>query len=76
MLLIPSPGCDKGVSGQNSRQASLCDRIIHTPATTHMIVYYLSTINSTESSEYFESLNEHRAFLIVESMIAARPPYP
>ena len=38
-------------------QTSLCDRIIHTPATTHVIVYYLSTINRTESLEYFESLN-------------------
>ena len=26
-------------------------------ATTHMFVYYLLTINSTESLEYFESLN-------------------
>ena len=57
-------------------QISLCDRIIHTPATMNMIVYYLSTINSTESLEYFENLNQHRAFLIVESMIATRPPYP
>ena len=57
-------------------QISLCDRIIHTPATMNMIVYYLSTINSIESLEYFENLNYHRAFLIVESMIAARPPYP
>ena len=38
-------------------QTSLCDRIIHTLATTYMIVYYLSTINSTESLEYFESLS-------------------
>ena len=36
---------------------SLCDRIIHTLATTYMIVYNLSTINSTESLEYFESLS-------------------
>ena len=38
-------------------QSSLCDRFIHTPATMHMIVYNLSTINSTESLEYFESLS-------------------
>ena len=38
-------------------QTSLCDRIIHTLATTYMIVYNLSTINSTESLEYFESLS-------------------
>ena len=52
----------------------------------HMIVYNLSTINSTESLEYFESLSLYRAFLkikimlvkgfIAELMIAARPPYP
>ena len=38
-------------------QTSLCDRIIHTLATTYMIVYNLSIINSTESLEYFESLS-------------------
>ena len=38
-------------------QTSFCDRIIHTSATTHIIVYYLSTINNTESLEYFENLN-------------------
>ena len=38
-------------------QTSLCDRIIHTLATMYMIVYNLSTINSTESLEYFESLS-------------------
>ena len=38
-----------------SWQTSLCDRIIHTLAATYMIDYYLSTINSTESLEYFES---------------------
>ena len=36
-------------------QTSFCDRIIHTPATTHMIVYYLSTINSTEFGVFWES---------------------
>ena len=45
-------------------------------ATTHMFVYYLSTINSTESLEYFENLITIGLFLTVESMIAARPPYP
>ena len=34
-----------------------CDRIIHTLATMYMIVYNLSTINSTKSLEYFESLS-------------------
>ena len=38
-------------------QTSLCDRIIHTLATTYMIVYNPSTINSTESLEHFESLS-------------------
>ena len=38
-------------------QTSLCDRIIHALATMYMIVYNLSTINSTESLEYFESLS-------------------
>ena len=38
-------------------QTSLCDRIIHTLATMYMIIYNLSTINSTESLEYFESLS-------------------
>ena len=61
-------------------------KILHTLATTYMIVYNLSTINSTESLEYFESLSLYRAFLkikitlvkgfIGELMIAARPPYP
>ena len=40
-----------------SWQTSLCDRIIHTLAATYMIDYYLSTINSAESLEYFENLN-------------------
>ena len=33
--------------------SSLCDKFIHTLATTDMIVYEFSTINSTESLEYF-----------------------
>ena len=67
-------------------QTSLCDRIIHTPATRHMIVYYLSTIHSTESLEYFESLSYHRVFLKIKimlvkgfsfigPMLAAKSPY-
>ena len=58
------------------RQTSLCDRIIHTPATTHMIVYYLLTINSTEFWSILKVLISIGLFLLVESMIAARPPYP
>ena len=75
---IKIPGRDKGVSGQTSLQTSLCDRIIHTktPDAIHMIVYYLSTINSTESLEYFENLITIGLFLTVESMIATRLPYP
>ena len=44
-------------SNLSAGKTSFCDRIIHIPATKHMIVYYLSTINSTESLEYLESLN-------------------
>ena len=41
----------------------------------HMIVYYLSTINSTEFWSILRVLISIGLFL-VESMIAARPPYP
>ena len=50
-------------------QTSLCDRIIHTLATTYMIVYNLSTINRTESLEYFESLSQYRVFLKIKIML-------
>ena len=50
-------------------QTSLCDRIIHTLATMYMIVHTLSTINSTESLEYFESLSYHRVFLKIKIML-------
>ena len=50
-------------------QTSLWDRIIHTLTTMYMIVYNLSTINSTESLEYFESLSYHRVFLKIKIML-------
>ena len=50
-------------------QTSLCDRIIPTLATRYMIVYNLSTISSTESLEYFESLSYHRVFLKIKIML-------
>ena len=40
-----------------------------------MIVYYLSTINSTEFWSILKVLISIGLFLLVESMIAAMPPY-
>ena len=46
-LLWVGQGCLR--SNLSADKTSLCDRIIHTAAARHMIVYYLSTVNSTES---------------------------
>ena len=50
-LLWVGQGCLR--SNLSADKTSLCDRIILTAATRHMIVYYLSTINNTESFGVF-----------------------
>ena len=51
-LLWVGQGCLR--SNLSADRLVFCDRIIHSAATRHMIVYYLSTINSTESFGVFQ----------------------